>query len=200
MVEIADNVLVLHPHHRRAFELKSYGLREMGHSREAYQASFEAMLVGSDWGMSQIFEAYTRGGLGLPHKDFEAMYAHCKLGAYLGLASGANCMGAAHTDGFAGVKRDDKRALAWHFLGARGGHANSTHDVAVLMPRVLKNPAIAKDIDMAAGHWMRAAANVNHTAAKNKLLARPDWGTTCVPTNEKGWVEWVYRILQTVFF
>lgn len=200
MVELADKILALHPHHKRALELKSYGLREMGQSQAAYAASFEAMMVGSDWGINQIFTAYTRGGLGLPLKDYEAMYAHCKLGANLGLAGGANCMGAAHSEGFAGVERDDKKALAWHFLGARGGHANSAHDVAVLLPRVVADPAAASEVHMATGHWIRKAASENHTASLNKLAARPDWGRTCVPINEQAWLEWLLRVLKAVVF
>ena len=200
MVELADKILAMHPHHRRALELKSYALREMGESKAAYTASFEAMMVGSDWGINQIFTAYTRGGLGLPLKDYDAMYAHCKLGANLGLAGAANCMGAAHTDGFAGVERDDRKALAWHFLGARGGHANSVHDVAVLLPRVVREPALAADIGMATGHWIRKAANVNHTAAVNKLAARPDWGRTCAIVDDQAWAEWAFRVLKAVLF
>jgi hypothetical protein len=200
MVDVADKILALHPHHKRALELKSYALREMGESKAAYNASFEAMMVGSDWGINQIFTAYTRGGLGLPLKDYEAMYAHCQLGANLGLAGAANCMGAAHTDGFAGVERDDRKALAWHFLGARGGHANSVHDVAVLLPRVVRDPALAADINMATGHWIRKAANVNHTAAVNKLAARPDWGGTCAIVDDQAWAEWAFRVLKAVLF
>ena len=200
MIELADKILALHPHHKRALELKSYALREMGQSQAAYAASFEAMMVGSDWGINQIFTAYTRGGLGLPLKDYDAMYAHCKLGANLGLAGAANCMGAAHTDGFAGVERDNKKALAWHFLGARGGHANSVHDVAVLLPRVVNEPALAAEVQMATGHWIRKAANANHTAAVNKLAARPDWGQTCTPDDGQAWAEWLFRLLKAVLF
>lgn len=198
MVNLAEKILALYPHHQRALELKSYGLREMGQSQAAYASAFEAMMVGSDWGLNQIISAYTRGGLGLPHQDFVAMYAHCTLGASLGLGGGANCMGSAHSEGFAGVERDDRKALAWHFLGARGGHTNSAHDVVVLLPRVVSDAALAADIRLATGHWIRKAASVNHAAAVNKLAARPDWGKACTPTDRQIWLEWAHRLLRTL--
>jgi TPR repeat protein len=198
MIELADKILALHPHHKRAFELKSHALREMGQSEQAYAAAFSAMMVGSDWAGNQLIQAYARGGLGVMHKDFEAMYAVCKLGANLGLAGAANCMGSAHSEGFAGVERDDKKALAWHLLGARAGNANSAHDVVVLMPRSVASPSHAAEVDALTGFWVRHAAGQGHTAAKNKLLARPEWGKPCPAIEEKAWMEMLLRTLIEV--
>lgn len=196
MMAIADRILALDPHHQRALEHRARALRQVGRSREAYEASFAAMLVGSDWGMDQIVQGYVRGGLGLPHQDFDALYAHCKLGASLGLASAANCMGSAHSEGFAGVQRDDAQALAWHLLGARGGHASSAHDAAVLLPRVVRDPALRADIDVASAHWVKKAASHDHAAAQDKLAARPDWGLLCLPGGGPSLLQRLYKRLR----
>lgn len=195
LLELIDKVLAINPDHKLAWEHKSLALRQLGRTEEAYRAAVVAALLGSDRAMDQIVQAYVRGGLGLPVGDFKALYEYCKLGAGLGLASAANCMGSAHSEGFAGVARNDQEALRWHFLGARGGHANSQHDVAVLLPRLVKNPALATDVDKATGYWLRLAAMYGHPAAKNKLAARPEWGAECLPD---GYPEILQRLIWLV--
>lgn len=195
LLDIIDKVHALNPDNKRAWEHKSLALRQLGRSEEAYRAAIVAALLGSDRALDQIVQAYVRGGLGLPVGDFTALYEYCKLGAGLGLASAANCMGSAHSEGFAGVARSDREALRWHLLGARGGHANSQHDVAVLLPRLVKDPALAAEVDMATGYWLRLAAMYGHPAAKNKLAARPEWGDVCRPD---GYPEILQRLMWLV--
>ena len=195
MVSLADRILAIHPHHKTALERKSWALRQQGRNKEAYETAFAAMVVGSDWAMKQIVQAHVQGGLGLPQKDFESLLAHCKLGASLGLASAAHCMGSAHTDGFAGVPRNDTQALAWHLLGARGGQMSSAHDLVVLLPRVVTDPTRRAAVDLASAHWIRKAASHEHAAAQSRLAARPDWGLLCLPGDGPSLFERLYQRL-----
>ena len=120
----------------------------------------------------------------------------------MGNPAGANCLGAAHSEGFAGVRRDDREALRWHLLGARGNVRNSAHDVAVLLPRVVgaKSPEAAQ---AAAGFWIRAAADEGHMFAKNKLAQHPEWQEkSCTPEDAgRGgrWAQMVYWVLSVLF-
>jgi hypothetical protein len=181
MVALANRILALDPHHKTALERRSWALLQQGRNKEAYETAFAAMVVGSDWAMKQIVQAHVIGGLGLPQGNFESLLAHCKLGASLGHASAANCMGSAHTDGFAGVPRNDAQALGWHLLGAQGGNMASAHDAVVLLPRVVTDPARHAEIDLASAHWIRKAASHEYAPAQNRLSDRPDWGLLCLP-------------------
>lgn len=194
VVSLADRALALNPQHRRSMERKAWALRQLGRDREAYEAAFAAMLLGSDWAADQIVQAYVLGGLGLPARDFDALYAHCTLGAALGLASAANCIGSAHTDGFGGVARDNAKALGWHLIGARGGHASSAHDVVVLLPKVLGPTAQRSAVGLASAHWIRRAAASGHAPSQAKLDARPDWGLLCLP-EAKSLIRNIYQRL-----
>lgn len=195
VVSLADRALAMNPHHRRSMERKAWALRKLGRDREAYEAAFAAMLLGSDWASNQIVQAYVLGGLGLPARDFDALYAHCTLGAALGLASAANCIGSAHTDGFGGVARDNAKALGWHLIGARGGHASSAHDVVVLLPKVVGQNAERSTVELASAHWIRRAAASGHAPSKAKLDARPDWGLLCLPETK----SMIRNALQRLF-
>ena len=197
VVALADRALLLHPHHQRALERKAWALRQLDRQREAFDTAFSAMVVGSDWAANQIIQAHVQGGLGAPVRDFDALYAHCTLGAALGLASAANCIGSAYTDGFGGVQRNDAQALAWHLIGARGGHASSAHDVVVLLPRVITQPDKRADIDLASAHWIRRAAAHDHAPSQAKLDARQDWGLLCLPESKTLLRKLYQRLLGT---
>jgi len=199
LLELSERIIAMHPHHLNAWEMKSWALVNMGRLEASYDAAMVAIVLGSDWAMNRVVQGYVRGEMGLPHGDHQALLAHCQLGAAMALAAAANCLGSSYTDGFAGVQRDQKAALAWHFLGARGGHFNSQHDVAVLLPKVVTDPALAQDIDHAAGHWLRRAWSKTHRAATNKLEARPDWGKVCAPVNRELMWRTLYGVLKSIF-
>lgn len=181
ILEISERVIALNPHSRYAWEQRSWALQQRGQLKEAYEASVVAIVLGSDNAMNRVVQGFTRGEMGLPQGDHAALLAHCRLGALAALGAAANCLGASHSEGFGGVHRDDRAALSWHVLGARGGHFNSQHDVAVLLPRVVSNPTLSKDVQWAVGHWLRRAVAQNHRAARNKLNAQPTLGRVCPP-------------------
>lgn len=179
LLDITQRIHTLYPQHRRAWEIRSWALKQMDRPHEAYQAAMAAATVGSDWAMSEVIQSYVRGGMGRPLKDFAGLYAHCQMAGALALPSGANCLGSSHTEGFGGAPIDHREALRWHLLAARGGHNNSAHDVAVLLPRSVTDAARRADVDAAAGYWLQAAARKGHQIASNKLAARPGWGLSC---------------------
>lgn len=182
ILDISDRILAINPQSRQAWEQRSWALQQKGRLAEAYEASVVAILLGSDNAMNRIVQGFVRGEMGLPQGDHAALLAHCHLGALVGLGSAANCLGSAHSEGFGGTKKDDRAALAWHLLGARGGHFNSQHDVAVLLPRVVSGSSVLRQVQWASGHWLRRARAQNHRAATNKLEAQPSWGRVCRPS------------------
>lgn len=181
VLELSDNVLALNPNSRLAWEARGEALRYLGSQEEAYQANVVATLVGGNQALQKLIVAHVTGGYGFKVRDLDAMYRYCKAGAALGLPAGANCMGSAHSEAFAGIARSDREALRWHLLGARGDHTNSQHDVVVILPRVITDPAQASAVDHTTGYWVRLAALYGHGPAKNKLAARPEWGEECRP-------------------
>ena len=181
IIEISDRVIAINPHSRYAWEQRSWALQQRGQLKEAYEASVVAITLGSDNAMNRVVQGFARGEMGLPQGDHAALLAHCRLGALAALGSAANCLGASHSEGFGGVRRDDRAALGWHVLGARGGHYNSQHDVAVLLPRVVSDPSLSKSVEWATGHWLRRAVAQNHRVARNKLDAQPALGLVCEP-------------------
>jgi len=199
ILDITARIFEQHPHHRYAWEYRSWALQQLGRLPESYEATIVALTLGSDWAMNRVVRGFTRGEMGLTLGDHEALLAHCQLGAVMALASAANCLGSSHTDGFAGVEKDNRAALAWHFIGARGGHFNSQHDVAVLLPKVVTAPEWAKDVEHAAGHWLRRASAQDHQAARNKLEARPDWGRVCTPAERFDWRRAIHAIVRSLF-
>ncbi|MFN3494917.1 MAG: hypothetical protein ACK40L_10455 [Hydrogenophaga sp.] len=192
VIGLADRVLAMQPHHLRALERKASALRQLNRPRESYEAVFAAMMLGSDWASNEIVQAHVHGGLGVSVRDFDALYAHCALGATLGLASAANCLGSAHTEGFGGAPRNNSVALGWHLIGARGGHASSAHDLAVLLPRIVNQPEQKQAVELASAHWVRRAAAHDHAPSQTRLAARPDWGLLCLPDN-RTWFRKLYQ-------
>lgn len=198
LLDITQQIIDLHPHHRYAWETRSWALANMGRLQASYDAAMVAITLGSDWAMNRVIQGYARGEMGLPYGDYDALIAHCRFGATMALSAATNCMGSAYTDGFGGIERDNKVALGWHFLGARGGHFNSQHDVAVLLPKVVTNPEMAGAIDDAAGHWLRRAVSQNHQPARNKLDARPEWGRVCAPVDSNDRWRMIYKFMRSI--
>jgi TPR repeat protein len=168
MVEkLASQAIEINPQQTYSLHLRSLARKEMGRNGEALRDAVAAAVLGNDVAMSSLIYAHIQGRMGLKPGDHESMFAYCKMGVAFGMPSAANCMGSAHTDGFAGVARDDARAAAWHLLAARGGHSNSQHDLGVLLPRASAGEPARK----AAGYWMREAARQGHQYAVKKIGA-----------------------------
>lgn len=173
VVEISDRIILKDPHNVTAWQWKGRAQKEIGTREEAFTATLTASILGSDWSMEKIIRAHLNGGLGRKPGDTEALYAYCKMGVALGSPSSANCMGSTYTDGILGIPRDNKKAVEWHMLAARGGHYNSQHDLAVLLPQVVAGP----DAQEAAQFWLRRSAAQDHEYAKKKLAAQGEMAT-----------------------
>lgn len=179
VLEIGTRIHHLSPAHRRAWEMRAWALKQMDEPEAAYEAAVASAAVGNDGSMSLIIQGYVRGGLKRPLRDFNGLLAHCQMGSALALPSAANCMGSAYSEGFGGTRTDLRASLAWHFLGAQGGVANSAHDVAVLLPKVVRDPALLADVQAATGYWLQLAARAGHQPARNKLAGQPGLGEVC---------------------
>ena len=173
VLDLSKRITALSPRHGEARYSTAYALQQLGKNDEAFSAMVSAAVAGSDEAMGKIVYAYVKGTLGRTQHDFDTMYEYCKFGAAIALPSAANCIASAYTDGFGGVKRDDKQAVQWHLMAARGGEINSMHDLGVLLPRVVPGP----DGQMAADYWMRKAADAKHAYALKKVK-------TPVPTKQ----------------
>lgn len=182
VLDVSRRITALSPSHEEARYSTAYALQQLGKNDEAFSAMVTAAVAGSDAAMGQIVYAYVKGTLGRTQRDFDTMYEYCKFGAAIALPSAANCMASAYTDGFGGVKRDDKQAVQWHLMAARGGEINSMHDLGVLLPRVV--PGL--DGQMAADYWMRKAADAKHIYALKKVKAPvpSDQGVGCMIGNK----------------
>lgn len=179
VLEITARINRLSPTHPRVWEVRAWALKEMDEPEAAYEAAVASATVGNDGSMNLIIQGYVRGGLKRPLRDFNGLLAHCQMGSALALPSAANCMGSAYSEGFGGTRTDLRTSLAWHLLGARGGVANSAHDVAVLLPKVVRDPALLADVQAAAGYWLQVAARTGHQQARNKLADQPGLGEVC---------------------
>jgi hypothetical protein len=168
VVEISQKIIDLDAHNTTAWQWRGRALKEIGTPAEAFTATLTASILGFDWSMGQVIRAHLNGGLGRTPGDKQVLYAYCKMGAALGSAAAANCMGSTYTDGFPSIPRDNKKAVEWHMLAARGGSANSQHDLAVLLPQVQSGPGVQE----AAQYWLRRAAAQEHDYAKKKLAAQ----------------------------
>jgi hypothetical protein len=193
VVEISQKIIEKNPHNTNAWQWRGRALKEIGTREEAFTATLTASIRGFDWSMGQIIRAHLNGGLGRKPGDQETLYAYCKMGAALGSPSAANCMGSTYTDGILGIPRDNKKAVEWHMLAARGGSANSQHDLAVLLPQVQSGPGVQE----AAQFWLRRAAAQEHEYAKKKLAAQGESSSQLLgcAVNEKSFLKQVLSIL-----
>lgn len=182
VLDLSTRITALSSHHGEARYKTAAALVQLGRNDDAFKAMVSATVAGSDTAMGQIVYAYVKGTLGRTQGDVATMYEYCKFGAAIAMPSAANCMASAHTDGFGGVKRDDKQAVQWHLMAARGGEINSMHDLGVLLPRVVPG----SDGQMAADYWMRKAAAANHSYALKKVKAQPslEQGLGCMVGNK----------------
>lgn len=196
VAEISDRVLLQLPHHRTAWYLKSYALKEVGLNTAAFSATLAAAVLGHDLSMSQVIDSHVQGSLGRTAKDFAGMYEYCKLGAALGLPAAANCMASAHVEGFAGVPLDTAQAASWYLQAARGGYANAQYDLAVKLPALVAGP----EAEQAAYFWLTQAASQGQSFAQTKLSSQGtpprSWG--CKAQGATAWVGDSYaRLLES---
>ncbi len=197
VVEISQKIIEKSPHDTTAWQWRGRALKEIGTREEAFTATLTASIRGFDWSMGQIIRAHLNGGLGRKPGDQEALYAYCKMGAALGSAASANCMGSTYTDGILGIPRDNKKAVEWHMLAARGGSANSQHDLAVLLPQVQSGPGVQE----AAQFWLRRAAAQEHEYAKKKLAAQGETSRQGLGCNKgvNSFLDTVLSVLKLLF-
>ncbi len=170
VVRLADLGIAANPYQTYSYAQRAVANKAMARMGTVMTDTVAAAVLGNDEAMSNLVQGYVRGTLGFAPGNATQLYAYCNIGAAFGLPSAANCMGSAFTEGFAGVKRDDRTAATWHLLAARGGNSNSQHDIAVLLPRVSKN----SDAQPISQFWMREAARQQHVYAKQKATKDPE--------------------------
>ncbi len=172
VIELTDLILKDNPHHRTAIANRAQALEAMGKQSQAWDVLVEAMARGDDTSLSTIIYAHIKGTHDRKPKDFDAMYEYCKLGVALGLASGFQCVGSSHLDGFAGVSKDREKSIPWLLTAARGGHSNAQHDL------VMVNPNFSLEERY---FWLTEAARQGHSFAVSKLqsMQAPDRSVGC---------------------
>ena len=170
VVRLADLAIAANPLQTYSYAQRAMANKAMTRMETVFKDSLAAAVLGNDAAMSDLVQGHVRGTLGFAPGNFNQMVAYCNMGVTFGLPSAANCMGSAYTEGFAGIKRDDRSAAAWHLLAARGGHSNSQHDTAVLLLKVSKLPEAAA----VSQYWMREAARQQHVYATQKATKEPD--------------------------
>lgn len=183
VARLADLGIAANPYQTYSYEQRAVANKAMTRMDTVLKDTLAAAVLGSDEAMSDLVQGHVRGTLGFAPGNFKQLLAYCNMGASFGLPAAANCMGSAFTEGFAGVKRDDRIAATWHLLAARGGNSNSQHDIAVLLPRVSQTP----DAQSISQFWMREAARQQHGYAKQKATKdpEPDIDTECAAQTAK---------------
>jgi hypothetical protein len=198
VVELSDRVLAIDRHHAYAWQMRGYALSVLGDQDGARESMMHAAVLGNNWALGQLVYAHFRGGYGVKPGDHAALLDLCRLGAAMGNAAGVNCIGAAFTDGFGNHRRDQREALRWHLWAARADERNSSHDVAILLPRLVQGRS--EEVGVAAEFWLRDAARQEHTLAINKLKAMPDTTKGCFDTAAMGQASdptaWWWSVLQ----
>ncbi|MCA1978593.1 MAG: hypothetical protein LDL19_05085, partial [Thiobacillus sp.] len=169
---VASRLIADYPGHADDFYWRARIHEGAGQVAEA-RADYEtAALMGHELSLQGVMLAHLRGGLGLTEKSFDAAVSLCRYGAALGLGVGANCIGSLYDEGGReGVphRNDIAQSLAWHLVGARGGHYNSQHDLGWLLYTGRGGVADAKQSQALGVFWLRRAAEQNHVFAKRKL-------------------------------
>jgi hypothetical protein len=170
VLRLADLAISANPLQTYSYTQRATANKAMARVDTVFKDTLAAAVLGNDSAMSDLIQGHVRGTLGFAPGNFNQMYAYCNMGATFGMPAAANCMGSAYTEGFAGIKRDDRSAIAWHMFAARGGISNSQHDIGVILPRVSKLPE-AQSISQ---HWMREAARQQHPYAIQKATKEPE--------------------------
>lgn len=189
--ELASQALALNPHQTYSLSVRSEARRQLGRGSEAFADTMAAAVLGNDRAMQRVILAHVQGTLGVAAGDRAALLAHCRVGAAFGLPSAANCVGSMYVDGSGGLPGDAAQGVAWHLLAARGGHANSQHDVGVLLPRVAGQAARP-----VADFWMHEAARQGHDYARRQLRASGAAEAPAAPACEDPPADWMRMALR----
>lgn len=170
VIRLADLAIAANPLQTYSYAQRAIANKAMARVDTVFKDTLVAAILGNDSAMSDLIQGHVRGTLGFAPGNFHQMHAYCNMGATFGMPAAANCMGSAFTEGFAGVKRDDRSAASWHFLAARGGISNSQHDIGVILPRVSK----LTETQNISQYWMREAARQQHAYAMQKATKEPE--------------------------
>lgn len=169
---LADRMIAEYPQYSYAYYRRGQINENLGRMEEARRDYATAAAMGEEFALQSLILANIRGGLGITQKSFDNATTLCRYGAVLGSSVGANCIGSLYFEGGSeGVpyRKDAAQGLAWHLVGARGGHYNSQHDLGWLLYTNRSNGMKEADAKKLGIFWLRRAAEQNHNFAKRKL-------------------------------
>lgn len=171
-LSVADRLIAEYPDQTVGYYQHARANEHLGRLPEAWNDYLMAAAMGHELALQELISAHIRGGLGVTEKSIDAVVEFCRYGATLGNGVGANCIGSLFFKGeSAGInfRKDSAQALAWHLVGARGGHFNSQYDLGWLLftgRGGSVEPEPAKHFGI---FWMRRATEQGHHFAKRKL-------------------------------
>lgn len=168
---VLDRSIREHPHVAGSYYWRARSREELGDGRAALPDYRLAAAMGSEPAIQRLIQAHIQGALGLPARNLAALTELCRYAAALGSPAGGNCLGSSLWDGsLPGLPKDAAQALAWHALAARGGSANSQHDLGwLLMSQRAPSNLDAATAKAAGVFWLQRAAEQQHGFAIRKL-------------------------------
>lgn len=196
LIETAERMVQVDARSKIARELRGAARQSLGQNEGAVQDHLAAVALGSERAMIALIHAQLTGALGLKRRDVPALLELCRFGASQGLPSAANCLGGLY-DEAQGMPRDMEQSLAWHLLGARGGHWNSQHDLGWMAYTGSRG---FKHEDMGV-YWLRRAAQQGHDYAKRKLAQQarlPEAPAECKDAIRKPVIDYLETALRMV--
>lgn len=168
---VLDRSIREHPHVAASYYWRARSREELGDGRDALPDYRLAAAMGSEHAIQRLIQAHIQGALGLPARNLAALAELCRYAAALGSPAGGNCLGSSLWDGsLPGLPKDAAQALAWHAFAARGGSANSQHDLGWLLMSQRGPSNLDATTAKAAGiFWLQRAAEQQHGFAIRKL-------------------------------
>lgn len=198
---VADRLIAEYPDETAAYYQRARAYERLGRMPETWNDYLMAAAMGHELALQELISAHIRGGLGITEKSTDAVVEFCRYGATLGNGVGANCIGSLFFEGeSAGInfRSDPAQALAWHLVGARGGHFNSQYDLGWLLftgRGGSVEPEAAKRLGI---FWMRRATEQGHHYAKRKLEENKI-ELSEEPAAENGWGLNVGTVLSALY-
>jgi tetratricopeptide (TPR) repeat protein len=167
---VLERAIREHSHVAASYYWRARSHEELGDGRAALPDYRLAAAMGNEHAIQRLIQAHIQGALGLPGRNLAALAELCRYAAALGSPAGGNCLGSSHWDGsLPGLPKDPSLALAWHAFAARGGSANSQHDLGWLLMSQ-RWPSLDAATAKAAGiFWLQRAAEQEHGFAIRKL-------------------------------
>ncbi len=168
---LLDRSIREHPHVAASYYWRARSREELGDGRAALPDYRLAAAMGNEHAIQRLIQAHIQGALGLPARNLAALAELCRYAAALGSPAGGNCLGSSLWDGsLPGLPKDAALALAWHAFAARGGSANSQHDLGwLLMSQRGPSNLDAATAKAAGNFWLQRAAEQQHGFAIRKL-------------------------------